>query len=182
MKRFSISIVAVILCIAVIAVAIVAASTNGSSDNSPADYTTSTAESTENATPPITNTPTSSNAPTSNATFTYFEDSRIQNGNLTKLVLSINATLTDGDTFEIDCSKFYLYVWIEGQNGAKSLLNLHHYTCLESGIRYLDAVDTTTEIKLTFVFPSEAMGFDGYMVPFSTYTLSYFGQQVTHKN
>ncbi len=176
MKRFSISIVAVILCIAVIAVAIVAASTNGSSDNSPADYPTSTAESTENATPPITNTPTS------NATFTYVEDSRIQNGNLTKLVLSIKAILTGGDTFEIDCSKFYLYVWIEGQNGAKSLLNLHHYTSLESGIQYLDAVDTTTEIKLTFVFPSEAMGFDGYMVPFSTYTLSYFGQQVTHKN
>jgi hypothetical protein len=180
MKRFSLSIVAVILCISVITVAIIAA-TNGTSDNS-ADNPTPTPNSAENAMPSITGTPTPSSIPAFNATFTYFEDSRTQNGNLTTLVLSINAALTGDNAVEIDYSKFFLYVWIEGENGAKSLMNLHHYTCIESGSKYLDATDPIAVIRLTFEFPSEAMGFDGYMVPFSTYTLSYSGQQVPQQN
>jgi hypothetical protein len=179
MKKFSIPIVTVILCIAILTIAVVASLTNSTANE---DYLNSvptpSANSTEKSITPDTNTPAPISTSTVNATFSYLEDSRTEVGNNTKLVLSINATPTSYSSVTIDYSKFFLYVWIEGQNGSRGLLNMHHYTSIESGEQYVDNFNKTDSFKLTFEFPSEAMGFDGYIVPFSTYTLSYAGQQV----
>lgn len=180
----------VILCICILAVAIVAshnANVNNATNtatppaNPPTESTntpTSTATSTENTTNPNTSTPTPSSVQTTNVILSYVEKSRTEVGNDTKLQLSINATLTRGNSATVDYSNILLYVWIEGNNGQKGLMNLHHYTCLESGTATLDSSQKTTTFTLTFQFPTQAMGFDGYFVPFSTYTVSYLGQPV----
>jgi hypothetical protein len=179
MKKISITIAVLVLCIAILTVAIVASLTNSTSKEDTFNSTsTSSANFTENTTTPDTDTPAPSSVPTVNAIFSYLEDSRTEVGNTTKLVLSINATLTSDNSVTIDYSKFFLYVWIEGQNGSRGLLNMHYYTPTESGDKHLDNFNKIAVFKITFEFPSEAMGFDGYFVPFSTYTLSYAGQQV----
>jgi hypothetical protein len=189
---------AVILCICVLAVAVVASLTYNSSNannitstptptaiptdntNTPTSTATST-ESTTNTNTNYTNTPTPSNIQASNVTLSYLEKSRTEVGNDTRLQLSINATLTSGDSATVDYSNVLLYVWIEGNNGQKGLMNLHHYTCLESGVTALDSSQKTAVFILTFQFPTQAMGFDGYVVPFSTYTLSYLGQPISQQ-
>ncbi|MCW3982574.1 MAG: hypothetical protein NWE96_01100 [Candidatus Bathyarchaeota archaeon] len=176
MKNLEKVIVVVTLCAVIIALAIVASLTNNNSNaNNLINSPTPTATSNRNTN---TDTPAPSNVPTSNVIFTYLEDSRTKINNNTRLILSINATLASDNPFEVDYSKFYLYVWIEGQNSSKGLLNMHHYNSLESGSKYLDTTEKTAIIKLTFEFPSEAMGFEGNIVPFSFYTLSYLDQPV----
>jgi hypothetical protein len=179
MKKLRISIVTLILCIAILTIAVVASLTNNTAnEDTPNNTPTPSTDSTEKSITSDTNTPAPSSTPTANTTFNYLEDSRTEVGNNTKLVLAINATLTSNNSVTIDYSKFFLYVWIEGQNGSRGLLNMHYYTSVESGEENLDNSCKTANFKLIFEFPSEAMGFDGYIVPFSTFTLSYAGQQV----
>jgi hypothetical protein len=192
----------VILCICILTIAIVASLTYSNANannlnniatptatpNNIANNPTSTTTSAESTTNPntstianSTNTPTPSSVQTANVTLSYHEKDRTEVGNDTRLKLSITANLTSGDSATIDYSNVLLYVWIEGSNGQKGLLNLHHYTCLESGATTLDFSQKSAVFTLTFQFPTDAMGFDGYVVPFSTYTLSYLGQPVAQQ-
>ena len=179
MNRVSLSIVAVIVCIAFLTVAIAFSFAN---NNSNANTTPSpTANPTESTTTPNSNTPIPNGTQTPNVTFSYHENSRTEIANNTRLVLSINATLISGDSVTVERSNFLLYVWIQGSDGSIGLMNMHHYNSIEFGTVTLDSVDRTVEFVLTYQFPTEVMGFDGYIVPFSSYSLSYMGQEVDLK-
>ena len=177
MKRISQLIVASILCIALLTVGITILNNNSVVNNDAATPLPT-------ATPTI-NTATSSinttDAPTSNVTFSYHEDSRTEVGNSTRLSLSINASLINGDLVTIDYSKFLLYVWIQDSEGVNHLMLWHHFNPADVGTVTLDNSNITAIFTLSFEFPTRVMGFDGYLAPFSTYTLSYNGQSIASK-
>lgn len=168
MKRISQLIVAVTLCITILIVGVAILTNNNSAANN------------GNVTPSPTTNPTinTTDTTTSNVTFSYHEYSRTEVGKYTKLSLAINASLLNGDSVTVDYSKFMLYVWIQDSEGVNHLMAWHHFDSTDFGTITLDNSNITANFMLWFEFPTRAMGFDGYFVPFSTYTLSYDGQSI----
>ncbi len=123
-------------------------------------------------------------SPITTTTFTnyvnlsYWEGNRKEVGNNTRLVLVVNATLVSGDSVTIVNSTFFLYVWVQSEDGLYHLMMWRHFDPIDSGAVTLDSADRSAVFLVTFEFPTRVMGWDGYFVSFSAYSLNYWDPDV----
>jgi hypothetical protein len=130
-----------------------------------------------NIVPTVTPIPTST--PTYDVTFSCHEGSRKTIGDNTQLFLVINATLTNGDSAAIDYFKFYLFVWLQSQDGTYHLNQGHHFTPTNTGEHTLDSANRTAIFVLTFEFPTGAVDHStGNFASFSGYSMNYLDQAI----
>lgn len=129
-----------------------------------------------NSTPAASPIPT--NTFTNNVNLSYWEGSRTEVGTNTRLVLVVNATLISGDSVTILNSKFFLYVWVQSEDGLYHLMMWRHFDPIDSGAVTLDSADRSAVFLVTFEFPTRVMGWDGYFVSFSSYSLNYWDPDV----
>jgi hypothetical protein len=130
---------------------------------------------------PYTTQPTITPTSTPHVNVSYSEVSLVENNDIAKLVLAVNATLVSGSSATLDCSNFSLAVYVPRGGLLPSYIGSKYYTATpqETGLKTVNSLDKTALFSLTFEFPTKGENFDDNVLHFSGYELQYSNDMVS---
>ena len=123
----------------------------------------------------VTSTPTPTSLSTK-MTIVYSEQSRATIGSNTRMVIFVNATLTNGNSVSLSYNFFTLRLYVPrgGVLGTSFEMQYASVEPKESGSITVESEGSRrVSFRLTFEFPSKGENFDDNLVPFSSYQLGY---------